>query len=237
MHGMTDLSVGAWKTYRSLLHAQQENQQLRVQLSSAESQILQLSRSRRQKCGRLRAVLDFKSQLPFQSVVRRTSLSSYPTPHGAYLGVDDSCSLTDRGLRPSFPRRRCAIQRSRRRCNPRGLRHPPAYLFAALVRRIPGPPSVDLAFPNNQYSYTADGLLASSNDATYTYDASAQRVRKDASAGSTEYIYFNGMLLALHNPATGAWTDWSSAGGTVLAAVAGYTEHSRRRPGRTRSRP
>ena len=75
MHGMTDLSVGAWRTYRNLLHAQQENQQLRVQLASAESQILQLSEQAAES-GRLRTVLDFKSQLPFQTVAAEVIASS-----------------------------------------------------------------------------------------------------------------------------------------------------------------
>jgi len=75
MHGMTDLSVGAWRTYRSLLHAQQENQQLRVQLASAESQILQLSEQAAES-GRLRSILDFKNQLPFQTVAAEVIASS-----------------------------------------------------------------------------------------------------------------------------------------------------------------
>jgi rod shape-determining protein MreC len=75
LRGMTDLSVGTWRTYGGLLHAQQENQELRTQLASAESQILQLTEQAAES-GRLRAVLDFKNQLPFQTVAAEVIASS-----------------------------------------------------------------------------------------------------------------------------------------------------------------
>ena len=75
LHGMTDLSVGAWRTYRNLLHAQQENQELRVQLASAESRIVELSEQAAES-GRLRAMLNFKHQLPFQTVAAEVIASS-----------------------------------------------------------------------------------------------------------------------------------------------------------------
>jgi rod shape-determining protein MreC len=94
MHGMTDLSVGAWRTYRSLLHAQQENQQLRVQLASAESQVLQFSEQAAES-GRLRAILDFKNQLPFQSVAAEVIASSPgENSNAVFIGKGADAGLT-----------------------------------------------------------------------------------------------------------------------------------------------
>ena len=75
LRGITDTSVGTWRTYRSLLRAQQENQQLRIQLASAESQLQQLSEQAAESA-RLRAVLEFKNQLPFQTVAAEVIASS-----------------------------------------------------------------------------------------------------------------------------------------------------------------
>jgi rod shape-determining protein MreC len=75
MRGMTDISVGTWRTYRNLLRAQQENQELRTQLASAQSQLLQLSEQAAES-GRLRAILDFKNQFPFQTVAAEVIASS-----------------------------------------------------------------------------------------------------------------------------------------------------------------
>ncbi|HXX22488.1 MAG TPA: rod shape-determining protein MreC [Terriglobia bacterium] len=75
LRAITDISVGAWRTYRHLLRAQQENQELRMQLASAQSQLLQLSEQAAES-GRLRALLDFKNQLPFQTVAAEVIASS-----------------------------------------------------------------------------------------------------------------------------------------------------------------
>jgi rod shape-determining protein MreC len=75
LRGITDISVGAWRTYRHLLRAQQENQELRMQLASAQSHLLQLSEQAAES-GRLRALLDFKNQLPFQTVAAEVIASS-----------------------------------------------------------------------------------------------------------------------------------------------------------------
>lgn len=72
----------------------------------------------------------------------------------------------------------------------------------------------------NRYQYNADGLLAGSGSASYTYDALGQRVRKDAGS-SLEYFYFGGQLVATRDPASGAWTDRLYGPGGVFATVAG----------------
>jgi rod shape-determining protein MreC len=75
LRGITEVSEGAWRSYRSLWRAQQENQELRTQLVSAQSQILQLSEQAAESV-RLRALLEFKSQLPFQTVAAEVIASS-----------------------------------------------------------------------------------------------------------------------------------------------------------------
>jgi rod shape-determining protein MreC len=75
LRGITDTSVGTWRTYRSLLRAQQENQELRIQLASAQSELQQLS-EQAVESARLRAVLEFKNQLPFQTVAAEVIASS-----------------------------------------------------------------------------------------------------------------------------------------------------------------
>jgi len=94
MRGMTDISVGAWRTYRDLLHAQQENQELRTQLASAESQILQLTEQAAES-GRLRGMLDFKTQLPFQTVAAEVIASSPGENSNAiFIGKGTDAGLT-----------------------------------------------------------------------------------------------------------------------------------------------
>ena len=75
LRGIADISVGAWRTYRHLLRAQQENQELRTQLASAQFQLQQLSEQAAES-GRLRVILDFKNQLPFQTVAAEVIGSS-----------------------------------------------------------------------------------------------------------------------------------------------------------------
>ena len=75
LRGIMDVSVGAWRTYRSLLRAQQENQELHTELVSAQSQIQQLSEQGAESL-RLRTLLEFKNQLPFQTVAAEVIASS-----------------------------------------------------------------------------------------------------------------------------------------------------------------
>ena len=56
---------------------------------------------------------------------------------------------------------------------------------------------------------------------TYTYDAENQRVEKDGSSGATEFVYFDGRVVAELNPSSGAWTDYINPGGGILAEVPG----------------
>jgi len=75
LRGMLDASTRAWITYRGLWRAQQENQELHLQLVAARSQIQQLSEQAAES-QRLRALLDFKSHLPFQTVAAEVIATS-----------------------------------------------------------------------------------------------------------------------------------------------------------------
>ena len=75
LRGIMDISLGAWRTYGSLLRAQQENQELHTELVSAQSQIQQLSEQGAESL-RLRTLLEFKNQLPFQTVAAEVIASS-----------------------------------------------------------------------------------------------------------------------------------------------------------------
>ena len=71
------------------------------------------------------------------------------------------------------------------------------------------------------YSYDGEGMLTSTNGAQYVYDALDQRVEKTVGSAATEYVYFQGRVLAEINPGTSAWTDMIYAGGSMIAEVAG----------------
>lgn len=70
------------------------------------------------------------------------------------------------------------------------------------------------------YTYDAECRIKTvdTTGATYTYGPGGERVRKDtATAGSTEYIYFGGAVIAELNPSSGAWTDYIIASGKRIA--------------------
>lgn len=71
----------------------------------------------------------------------------------------------------------------------------------------------------HSYTYDAEGRIKTvdGTGATYAYGPDGQRVRKDTSSGSVEYVYFGSQMIAEFNPATGAWTDYIFAGGKRIA--------------------
>jgi rod shape-determining protein MreC len=94
LRGIMDLSVGAWRTYRSLLRAQEENQELHTQLVSAQSQIQQLSEQAAESL-RLRALLEFKNQLPLPTVAAEVIASSPGENSNAiFIGKGGDAGLT-----------------------------------------------------------------------------------------------------------------------------------------------
>ena len=96
LRGVLDVSTRAYTTYRHLWHAEQENQALHLQLVAAQAQIQRLA----QQAGetqRLRSLLDFKSQLPLQSVAAEVIASS-PGENSNAIFIDkgwDSGLATD----------------------------------------------------------------------------------------------------------------------------------------------
>lgn len=73
------------------------------------------------------------------------------------------------------------------------------------------------------YEWDAEGFLAQIDNAatTYDYDPNGLRVRKSSSGGSTEYLYFGGVLLAELDVSSGNWHDYVYAGASIIAEVEG----------------
>jgi RHS repeat-associated protein len=66
------------------------------------------------------------------------------------------------------------------------------------------------------------GSLASTESAQYTYDALEQRVEKTGGSGPGEFIYFNGVPIAVLSG--GSWTDLIWAGKSMIAEIPDSTE-------------
>jgi rod shape-determining protein MreC len=75
LRGLLDVSSRAYTTYRHLWHAQQENQELHVQLVAAQVQVQRLA-EQAGETERLRNLLQFKNQLAFQTVAAEVIASS-----------------------------------------------------------------------------------------------------------------------------------------------------------------
>jgi rod shape-determining protein MreC len=75
LRGLLDVSSRAYVTYRHLWHAQQENQELHVQLVAAQVQVQRLA-EQVGETERLRNLLQFKNQLAFQTVAAEVIASS-----------------------------------------------------------------------------------------------------------------------------------------------------------------
>jgi rod shape-determining protein MreC len=75
LDGLMNVSSTAYRTYRHLWRADQENQELRIQLVAAQAQIQRLG-EQAGETQRLRNLLDFKNQLAFQSVAAEVIASS-----------------------------------------------------------------------------------------------------------------------------------------------------------------
>jgi rod shape-determining protein MreC len=94
--GIVNVSTTAYRTYGHLWRAEEENQELHVQLVAAQAQIQQLG-EQAGETQRLRTLLDFKSQLTFQSVAAEVIASS-PGENSNAIFIDkgsDSGLTTD----------------------------------------------------------------------------------------------------------------------------------------------
>jgi rod shape-determining protein MreC len=94
LRGLLDATTKAWETYRDLWRADQENQELHVQLVTARSQIHQLSEQAAES-QRLRTLLDFKNQLPFQTVAAEViATSPGENSNAVFIGKGTDAGLT-----------------------------------------------------------------------------------------------------------------------------------------------
>ena len=91
--GLVDVSTNAYRTYRHLWTAEQENREMRVQLVAAQAQIQQLAQQA-DESQRLRSLLDFKNQLSYQTVAAEVIASS-PGENSNAIYIDKG---TDSGL-------------------------------------------------------------------------------------------------------------------------------------------
>jgi rod shape-determining protein MreC len=93
LRGALNASTQAWKTYRGLWHAQQENQELHLLLVAAQSQVQRLS-EQAAETQRLRALLDLRNQLTFQTVAAEV-IASGPGENSNSIYIDKG---SDSGL-------------------------------------------------------------------------------------------------------------------------------------------
>ncbi len=97
LHGIADVTVGSWRAYRGLWHAQEQNRELQAQLVKARSEILQLS-EQAGEARRLRELLEFRTRLPFQTVAAEV-LAASPGETSKAIYIDKG---TDAGLAPDL---------------------------------------------------------------------------------------------------------------------------------------
>lgn len=97
LRGLLDFSSSAYTTYDHLWHAQQENQELHIQLVAAQSRLQQLT-EQVGETERLRNLLEFKNQLTFQTVGAEVIASS-PGENSNAIFIDKG---SDAGLSTDF---------------------------------------------------------------------------------------------------------------------------------------
>ncbi|MGH9430102.1 MAG: rod shape-determining protein MreC [Terriglobia bacterium] len=86
--GLTDAAFGAIDHFRSLWSVQQQNQQLQTELAAAHAEVQQLSEQASEN-DRLRTLLNFKKQLPYETVAAEVIAAS--------PGVNSSAVFIDKG--------------------------------------------------------------------------------------------------------------------------------------------
>jgi rod shape-determining protein MreC len=97
LRAVASATTGAWRTYRDLWHAQQQNRELHLQLVAAQTQVQQLS-EQATEAQRLRALLELKNRLPFQTVAAEVIATS-PGESSKAIFIDKG---TDAGLTPDL---------------------------------------------------------------------------------------------------------------------------------------
>jgi rod shape-determining protein MreC len=89
LKGITDSTTWAWRTYGGLWRAQQENRDLRRELTTTRSQLRQVAEYA-EESERLRRLLDFKARAPFQTVAAEIIAFS--------PGAGSNAILIDKGI-------------------------------------------------------------------------------------------------------------------------------------------
>jgi rod shape-determining protein MreC len=89
LKGITDATTWTWRTYGGLWRAQQENRDLRRELTTTRSQLRQVTEYA-QESERLRRLLDFKARAPFQTVAAEIIAFS--------PGASSNAILIDKGI-------------------------------------------------------------------------------------------------------------------------------------------
>ncbi len=89
LKGITDATTWTWRTYGGLWRAQQENRDLRRELTTTRSQLRQVAEYA-EESERLRRLLDFKARAPFQTVAAEIIAFS--------PGAGSNAILIDKGI-------------------------------------------------------------------------------------------------------------------------------------------
>lgn len=97
LRGLANATTRAWRGYRGLWRAQEENLKLRVQLVAAQSKIQDLA-EQTAELPRLRSLLEFKSRLPFSTVAAEV-IGTSPGENSSAVFIDKG---TDAGLTPDL---------------------------------------------------------------------------------------------------------------------------------------
>jgi rod shape-determining protein MreC len=97
LHWVASSARGTWRNYAGLWHAQQENKTLRQELLSEQTRLQQLS-EQAAETDSLRALLDLKKSVPFETVAAEVIAAS-PGERSNAVFIDKG---TNAGLRPDL---------------------------------------------------------------------------------------------------------------------------------------
>src|SRR5262249_41424087 len=78
----------------------------------------------------------------------------------------------------------------------------------------------------HQYAYDGQNHIKTvdTTAATYTYGPGGERIRKDTGGTGTEYIYFNGTVIAEKDVTSSTWSDYIFGGSKRIARATNF-EH------------
>ncbi|MGH9448599.1 MAG: rod shape-determining protein MreC, partial [Terriglobia bacterium] len=97
LHGLTQITIGAWDFFYDLSQARRENQQLSGELTRARARILQLSEADVENA-RLRELLDLEQRLPYRATAATVIAASPGTDSAIFIDKG-----ADAGLAAEMP--------------------------------------------------------------------------------------------------------------------------------------